>query len=76
MQKVWLVEVKLCSLINFFFFFDLIIIDKIIYFVQCFIISIMLNSVYSPWLILSYLCHENLIYVLPYIALHAKGLVG
>ncbi|KAI8459490.1 hypothetical protein BY996DRAFT_6782737 [Phakopsora pachyrhizi] len=76
MQKVWLVEVKLCSLINFFFFFDLIIIDKIIYFVQCFIISIMLNSVYSPWLILSFLCHENLIHVLPYIALHAKGLVG
>ncbi|KAI8451894.1 hypothetical protein BY996DRAFT_7263404 [Phakopsora pachyrhizi] len=76
MQKVWLVEVKLCSLINFFFFFDLIIIDKIIYFVQCFIISIMLNSVYCPWLILSYLCHENLMYVLPYIALHAKGLVG
>ncbi|CAH7667003.1 hypothetical protein PPACK8108_LOCUS1373 [Phakopsora pachyrhizi] len=75
MQKIWLVEVKLCSPINFFFF-DLIIIDKIIYFVQCFIISIMLNSVYSPWLILSYLCHENLIYVLPYIALHAKGLVG
>ncbi|CAH7669170.1 hypothetical protein PPACK8108_LOCUS3744 [Phakopsora pachyrhizi] len=58
------------------FFFDQIIIDKIIYFVECCIISIMLNSVYSPWLILSYLCHENLIYVLPYIALHAKGLVG
>ncbi|KAI8451744.1 hypothetical protein BY996DRAFT_7273996 [Phakopsora pachyrhizi] len=76
MQKIWLVEVKLCSLINFFFFFDLIIIDKIIYFVQCFIISIMLNSVYSPWLILSYLCQENLIHVLPYIAFHAKGLVG
>ncbi|CAH7666828.1 hypothetical protein BY996DRAFT_7131660 [Phakopsora pachyrhizi] len=76
MQTFWLVEVKLCSPINFFFFFDLIIIDKIIYFVECCIISIMLNSVYSPWLILSYLCHENLIYVLPYIALHAKGLVG
>ncbi|CAH7682923.1 expressed protein [Phakopsora pachyrhizi] len=77
MQKIWLVEVKLCSPINFFFFFfDQIIINKIIYFVECCIISIMLNSVYSPWLILSYLCHENLIYVLPYIALHAKGLVG
>ncbi|KAI8445054.1 hypothetical protein BY996DRAFT_8016434 [Phakopsora pachyrhizi] len=76
MQKFWLVEVKLCSPINFFFFFDLIIIDKIIYFVECCIISIMLNSVYSLWLILSYLSHENLIYVLPYIALHAKGLVG
>ncbi|KAI8461734.1 hypothetical protein BY996DRAFT_6647337 [Phakopsora pachyrhizi] len=76
MQKFWLVEVKLCSPTNFFFFFYLIIIDKIIYFVECCIISIMLNSVYSPWLILSYLCHENLIYVLPYIVLHAKGLVG
>ncbi|KAI8452396.1 hypothetical protein BY996DRAFT_7229780 [Phakopsora pachyrhizi] len=56
MQKVWLVEVKLCSLINFFFFFfDVIIVDEVIYFVECFIISIMLNIVYCNWLILSYL---------------------
>ncbi|KAI8461813.1 hypothetical protein BY996DRAFT_6644821 [Phakopsora pachyrhizi] len=54
MQKVWLVEVKLCSLINFFFF-DVIIVDEVIYFVECCIISIMLNSVYCTWLILSYL---------------------
>ncbi|KAI8459243.1 hypothetical protein BY996DRAFT_6799225 [Phakopsora pachyrhizi] len=26
-------------------------------------VNIMLNSVYSPWLILSYLSHKNLIYV-------------
>ncbi|KAI8446164.1 hypothetical protein BY996DRAFT_7864620 [Phakopsora pachyrhizi] len=75
MQKVWLVEVKLCSLINFFFF-DVIIVDEVIYFVECCIISIMLNIVYCNWLILSYLCHENLIHVIPYIALHAKDLVG
>ncbi|KAI8448910.1 hypothetical protein BY996DRAFT_7538088 [Phakopsora pachyrhizi] len=76
MQKVWLVEVKLCSLINFFFFFYLIIIDEIIFFVEYCINIVMFNGVYSPWLILSYLCHENLIHVFPYIALHAKVLVG
>ncbi|CAH7670150.1 expressed protein [Phakopsora pachyrhizi] len=54
MQKVWLVEVKLCSLINFFFF-DLIIVDEVIYFVECCIISIILKIVYCNWLILSYL---------------------
>ncbi|KAI8444836.1 hypothetical protein BY996DRAFT_8052215 [Phakopsora pachyrhizi] len=54
MQKVWLVEVKLCSLINFFFF-DVIIVDEVIYFVECYIISIMLNIVYCNWLISSYL---------------------
>ncbi|KAI8453863.1 hypothetical protein BY996DRAFT_7130055 [Phakopsora pachyrhizi] len=59
MQKVWLVKVKLCSLINFFLFFfcffDVIIVDEVIYFVECCIISIMLNIVYCNWLILSYL---------------------
>ncbi|CAH7665755.1 expressed protein [Phakopsora pachyrhizi] len=54
MQKVWLVEVKLCSLINFIFF-DVIIVDEVIYFVECCIISIMLNIVYCNWFILSYL---------------------
>ncbi|KAI8453757.1 hypothetical protein BY996DRAFT_7136353 [Phakopsora pachyrhizi] len=54
MQKVWLFEVKLCSPISFFFF-DVIIVDEVIYFVECCIISIMLNIVYCNWLILSYL---------------------
>ncbi|KAI8460428.1 hypothetical protein BY996DRAFT_6726289 [Phakopsora pachyrhizi] len=73
MQKIWLVEVKLCSPVNFFFY--LIIIDEIIFFVEYCINIVMFNSVYSPWLILSYLCHES-IHVFPYIALHAKVLVG
>ncbi|CAH7672719.1 hypothetical protein PPACK8108_LOCUS7546 [Phakopsora pachyrhizi] len=67
----WLILSYLCN-----FFFDVIIVDEVIYFVECCIISIMLNSVYCTWLILSYLCNTNFIHVIPYIALHAKDLVG